>query len=163
MPMWVFCATVWSLAMPLDEKYLAVLEPWSHEWLRQGKRKMLWLCTSKVSSTVLKDRKGSLCHLPSQGLNQEALSLSSTNQLQLFPVYTSLGILDLCLFNTRGCMLWRKPLVGAGFYSPSEVLQEVHTDLMFLSTISLLTELNIISWEVPVLSLSPSASSFPVN
>lgn len=60
-------------------------------------------------------------------------------------------------------MLWRKPLAGASFYSPSEGLQEVHTDLIFLSTISLLTELNIISWEVPVLSLSPSASTCPVN
>lgn len=111
---------------------------WDHEWLRQSKRKMLWLCTSKVSSIVLKyRRRGSVCHLPSQRCNQEGLSLSSTNLLQPFLMYNSLGILDLCLFNTRGCMLWRKPLVDASFFSPSEVLQEVHTDLIFLPMISL--------------------------
>lgn len=34
-------------------------------------------------------------------------------------------------------MLWREPFGDASFYSPSKVLQEVHTDLIFLSTISL--------------------------
>lgn len=87
MLMWVFCATVWSLDVPLGEKYLAVLEPWDQEWLRQGKRKMLWLCTSKVSSTVLKDRRGSVCHLPSWRFNQDSLSLSSTNSCSFSHVH----------------------------------------------------------------------------
>lgn len=43
-------------------------------------------------------------------------------------------------------MLWRESLGDASFYSPSEVLQEVRTHLIFLSTIFLLTELNIISF-----------------
>lgn len=164
MLVWLFYVTVWSLAMPLGEKYLAVLELWDHEWLRQGKRKMLWLCTSKVSSIILKDRsRGSMCHLPSQRLNHEGPSLSSTNPLQLFLMYTSSAILNLCLFNTLGCVLWRKPLANSSFWSPYEVLQEIHTDLIFLSMISLLAELNIISWEVPVLSFSPGASTCPVN
>lgn len=42
--------------------------------------------------------------------------------------------------------MWREPLGDASFYSPSEVLQEVHTDLIFLSTISLFTEQNVISF-----------------
>ena len=147
MLMRLFCVTVCSLAMPLGEEYLAVQEPWDHEQLQQGKRKMQGLCTSKVSSTVIKDRgRGAMCNFPPPRSNQEGLSLSPANPLQLFLVYFSLGILDLCAFNTLGCVLWRDPLGDTSFYSPSEALQEVHTDLIFLSTISLLTELNIISF-----------------
>ena len=87
-----------------------------------------------------------MCNLPPPRSSQEGLSLSPANPLQLFLVYFSLGILDLCAFNTLGCALWRDPLGDTSFCSPSEALQEVHTDLIFPYTISLLTELNIISF-----------------
>lgn len=143
----VFCNTVCGLAMPLGEEYHAVQEPWDREQLGQGKRKMQWLCISKISSTIIKDRgRGAMCNLPPPRFSQEGLSLSPANPLKLFLVYTSLGILDLCVFNTFCCVLWREPLGDASFYCSSKVLQEVHTDLIFLSTISLLTELDIVSF-----------------
>lgn len=112
-------APVYSLALPSGDEYLAVQKPWDHE---------------------------QPCNFRPLRFSQQGLSLSPANPLQLFLVYASLGILELYVFNTSVCMLWRETLADASFNRPCEVLQEVHTDSIVLSTTSSLTELNMISF-----------------